>query len=433
MTRERKVIKVAILAEEPIGWGSGKHYFPVILDGYAWCSKNASYKFSTTYIFDKDILQGRLNVSDYDVLLIPGGGVGDGESIMKGFNSLPKVRKWKKRISNFVKDGGGIVGICGGASLITGLSTRRRKTPKTFMERQYSKCSLGISCVNSYYKDLGLPLFYPFQHKHPEKIGANAYIFSFSPGETVDGVRIHSAGVPIDFKICKNHPIFSDFPKETERIRWWGGPALLVPDETDRDITVLAQYPSKDLSENNSTNIKAWKYIGGIRGLPLAILKALKLVKAEKGSLISALWYTYYLVGDWKPTEKVIELNYSNKACITAEIYPNHNEGRILLCTAHPEYMVWWDGHIEEVETNGFNCIATGLHQWKDIAPLSKNAGDELTHTWWIVRRFVAWAAKIPDDHLPPIHKGQVTKKGKLIVAENIFWDGSVINQMKNI
>ena len=27
-----KKIKVAILAEEPVGWGSGKHYFPIILD-----------------------------------------------------------------------------------------------------------------------------------------------------------------------------------------------------------------------------------------------------------------------------------------------------------------------------------------------------------------------------------------------------------------
>jgi hypothetical protein len=30
------------------------------------------------YIFDKDIVKGRLNTSEFDVLLVPGGGVGDG-------------------------------------------------------------------------------------------------------------------------------------------------------------------------------------------------------------------------------------------------------------------------------------------------------------------------------------------------------------------
>jgi len=87
------IIRVAILAQEAIGWGSGKHYFPVILDDYAWTIKNISYKFSTKYIFDKDIVKGKLNTSNFEVLLVPGGGVGDGESIMKGFTFLRKVRK----------------------------------------------------------------------------------------------------------------------------------------------------------------------------------------------------------------------------------------------------------------------------------------------------------------------------------------------------
>ena len=89
---ENRIIKIAILAEEPLGWGSGKHYFPVILDDYTWTSGYTSYKFSTEYIFDKDIIKGKLNISNYDVLLAPGGGVGDGHAIVKGFNSFRKVR-----------------------------------------------------------------------------------------------------------------------------------------------------------------------------------------------------------------------------------------------------------------------------------------------------------------------------------------------------
>lgn len=428
-----KIIKVAILAEEPLIWGSGKHYFTNILDDYSWTSRNASYRFSTNYIYDKDIIQGKLNISNYDLLLVPGGGVGDSEAVVKGFNSRRSVRKWKKNVSNFIKEGGGIVGICGGAALITGLDTGPGKTPTTFLERQYDKSSLEISCVTSYYRDLAFPLFYPFQRKHPEKIGPTGYVFSFEPGETLDNIHIHSGGVPIDFQICNDHPIFSGFTKETERIRWWGGPAFLIPDETDREISILARYPKKDLSENESTRIKAWRYIGGIHGLLSALLKAFKMIKSEKDSLKNLLMYTFYLAGDWELTDKLIELNFSNKACMTAEIYPNENKGRIFLCAAHPEYMIWWGGHIEEVDDSGFNCIADGFHRWKNIAPLSKTLEDELTQSWWIVRRIVAWAAKIQDNHLPPICKGKITEKEKPILSKNIFWDGSLINQMKNI
>ncbi len=426
-------IRVAILAEEPFGWGSGKHYFPVILDDYTWTIKDKSYRFSTKYIFDKDILEGELNISDFDVLVVPGGGVGDGQSIMKGFTFLPKVRKWKKNISKFIKDGGGYVGICGGTALITGLKTGQNKKPHTFLEKQYDKSSLEVSCVLSYYKTFAFPLFYPFQKNHPENIGATAYVFSFAPGETSDGIHIHTGGVPLDFKIFKDHPIFSDFLHETERIRWWGGPALILPEKPDRDVKILAKYPAQDLSENESTTINAWKYIGGIQGLFLAFLKALKFIKKEKHSLKNVFLYTYYFAGNWELTDKIIDLDYSNKPSITAEIYPNENKGRILLCTAHPEYMIWWSGHIEEKKDTNFNCIGMGLHKWKEITPLSKTLKNELTHNWWMVRRFAAWAAKVPDEHLPPIQQEEITEKEKSIISNNIFWSGSLWDQMKNI
>lgn len=427
-----KEIKVAILAEEPLGWGSGKHYFPVILNGYHWKNKDVSYVFSTTYLFDKDILKGRLTVSNYDVLLVPGGGVGDGESISQGFNRFPSVRKWKKNLTAFIKDGGGYVGICGGAALLTGLNTGNDRSPTTFSERQYEKSSLGISCVTSYYKNLAIPLFYPFQRNHPEKIGATGCVFSFAPGETKDGMKIYAGGIPTDFKINKAHPIFSDFPKETERIRWWGGPALLVPEKTERDLTILARYPKMDISKNPSTKIYAWRYIGGLSGLLFGLIKSFKLINEKKDSLRNLLTYAYYLAGDWEPLDKTIELDFSNKVCMTAEIYPNDNQGRILLCTTHPEYMIWWDGAIEEVDPNGFHCLATGLHRWKNIRPLSKTVVDEMTHTWWMVRRFVAWTAKVPDTHLPPIEKGENSEKTKALISE-MFYDGDIICQMENI
>jgi len=429
---EERLIRVAILAEEPLGWGSGKHFFPIILQNYSWMVHKKTYSFNVKYIFDRDIVKGRLNTSEFDVLLVPGGGVGDGQAVMKGFVFSRKARKWKKNLSTFIKNGGGYVGICGGAALITDLKTADKK-PRTFLERQYNKSSLGVSCVSSYYKSIAFPLFYLFQKNHAEKIGAIAYVFSFAPGETVDSVRIHTGGVSLDFQLCRNQPIFSNFKQDTERIRWWGGPALIVPENSDREVNILAKYPAQDLSDNKDIRIHAWKYTGGIRGLFVAFLKALQYIKKENDTLKNVFLYTFYMAGDWKLTDRIIELDYSNKPCITAEVYPNDNEGRILLCTAHPEYMVWWNGHITEMKNTNFTCLGTGLYKWEDIAPLSQNAKDELTHTWWMVRRFVAWAAKVPDNHLPPIQKEELTKKDKSILSKNIFWDGTLLNQMENI
>jgi len=428
---QNRIIRVAILAEEPLGWGSGKHFFSIILQNYAWVINNKTYTFQVKNIFDKDIVKGRLNTSEFDVLLVPGGGVGDGQAIMKGFIFSNKVKKWKKTISTFIKNGGGYVGICGGAALLTDLTNGEKKL-RSFLERQYHKSSLGVSCVSSYYKSIALPIFYPFQKKHPEKIGAIAYVFSFAPGETTDGVRIHSGGVPLDFKLSKDHPIFSDFDKDTERIRWWGGPALMLPEKPDRFVKVLAKYTTQEQTDNN-IQIHAWKYTGGIHGLIVAFLRALRYIKKEKVSLKNVFLYTFYMAGDWELTDGSIELDYSEKPSITAEIYPNTNAGRILLCTSHPEYMVWWKGHITEMKKTNFTCLGTGLHKWEDIEPLSQNATDELTHTWWMVRRFVAWAAKVPDDHLPPIQKEVIADKDKSILIKNVFWDGSLQNQMENI
>ena len=58
---------------------------------------------------------------------------------------------------------------------------------------------------------------------------------------------------------------------------------------------------------------------------------------------------------------------------------------------------------------------------------------DEFTYTWWVLRRLAAWAGKVPDKEMPPIEKGKITEMAKKIINENIYWDKTLINQMKNI
>ncbi len=429
--KDRKTIRVAILAEEPLGWGSGKHYFPMILN-YSWEKRNTVYSFSTSYIYDCDILKGSLTKKNFDILLVPGGGVGDGEAIAKGVLCLPKVKSWKKAIAQFIKEGGGYVGICGGTALFTELKTEKSK-PTTFLEKLYNNSTIGISQVKSYYKNIAFPLLYPFQYKHPEKIGATAYIFSFAPGKTLDDVYIHTGGVPIDFVVNNKHPIFSDLGENTVRIRWWGGPGLLPPKNDSKDIEVIAWYPPDVLTKNTKTSIQAWRYTGRVFGLFRGMWKAFHLIKHEHESLKNLFLYSYYLSGPWKKTSHQIDMDLSNKPSITTEIYPNEKKGRILLCTSHPEYMIWYDGHIKEETMEKDHVMGEGFHRWHDIKPLSNDLVEEFTATWWIVRRFAAWAAKVPDEELPPIEKGKITKDAQKILSENIFWDNTLLNQMKNI
>ena len=425
-----RVVRVAILASEPMGWGSGRHFFLALLDGFMWEAGGHSYRIQAEYVDDAAVLRGRLTTLDFDVLVVPGGGVGDGHAVMKGFRLLPSVRLWKKRIASYVKQGGGYVGICGGTALMTRLCTERGK-PRTFMERQYDKSALGVSCVSSYYRTLAFPLVYPFQSRHPEDVGAASYVFSFAPGVTVDGKLVHTGGAPVEFRVDTSHPVFRG-AQAREVIRWWGGPGLLVPKDPGRKVSVLAWYPEVDISSNPLTRIASWRYAGGLRGLVRSVLGAFRQVKVERGPLRKVVLYAFYLAGPWERTERPVRLDQAGLPAVTAEVFPNEHAGRILLCTAHPEYMPWREGRIVEREPSPDVCIGTGFRRWEGIETFSELEA-EVAATWWMVRRFVAWAGKVPDDALPP--KEAVTLPAKVCreLFPYIVWDGSRENQFMTI
>jgi len=68
-----------------------------------------------------------------------------------------------------------------------------------------------------------------------------------------------------------------------------------------------------------------------------------------------------------------------------------------------------------------------------EIAIAKEKLIDQLTYTWWLVRRMTAWAAKISADHLPPIEKGEKNEEIKTILNKNIFWDETIEDQIQNI
>jgi hypothetical protein len=393
-----KEVKVAILADEQLGWASGKELYIRILNNYQWTVGDKKYKFVTTEIYDEDILRGELTTKNYDVLLMPGAGVGDGESLVKGFFSpLPRVKKWKENIDNFVKSGGGYSGYCGG----TMLATRLYKDPGSFAGRVYDRGSLGFSEVKMYMGEESFGV---------RNVGAGMYICSnhtplnLDKPENINKWELQQSGIPLDMQMINKHPIFDDYLKDECSIKWHGGPALIIPDDCQRNITVLAKYPEWEISENSSTRLHEWKYIGGPIDIIKGFFKAREIFKEYGKPLPPGAFATIAYSYDWEKTDKIVELNYSNKAGIVAEIYPNENHGRIVLNGLHPQFPIWFGGHIVEAEDTDKNSLLEGLFKWVDRVPWADTPEDELTYTWWIVRRSVAWAAKVPDNDLPPIY-----------------------------
>jgi len=397
-----KVIKVAILVEARF-LPSGKEYFIDMFEDYQWIVGNTKYCFELDLLYDKDILRGKLNADRYDLIIVPGGGVGDGESMIKCFPTF-KNFMWKRKFASFIKNGGGYYGICGGTALITDLDLDRK--PRSFLEYAYEKSSLGVTWVKSHYKTVSMPIFDKIAGLPPEYVGAAAYVMFNGwnrslPKSNPSGIC--PAGVCFDCPINNSHPIFDDFLESYRRIRWIGGPSITIPKNPDRKVSVLARYPVEEMSDNKSTQIHAWEYVGGISGFVKGFIKYLKNTDESAGP--SNLGNVYFFAGDWKCTDKIIEFDFSNQPSMTAEIYPNENEARIVLTGLHPEFKVWWGGHINETLDTEYNSLWNGLYNWEDIIPFNETVEDEYKYNNWINRRSIAWASKIvPDNDLPPIY-----------------------------
>jgi hypothetical protein len=167
-------------------------------------------------------------------------------------------------------------------------------------------------------------------------------------------------------------------------------------------IQVLANFPKEEISDNDSTDIHYWKYTGGLRGILKALISGGEDIHWAES--ISKFYKGIIFAEDWKMVDEIVETNFSNKPFMTSEIYRNENQARIVRCTGHPEDNVWWGGHIEELEDTKNNNMYDGFHKWKYIIPENETVEDEFSYDFWIIRRSVAWAAKVPDNDLPPVY-----------------------------
>jgi glutamine amidotransferase-like uncharacterized protein len=391
-----KIINIALLAQQRVVTSNDVKDFVDELPGYQWTAGSITYILNVTLLDDKDILKGKLTPSNFDAIVVPGGSIGDGESFVRCFPTLRNIL-WKENMANFIKNGGGYYSVCGGTALITDLDLDR--SVQSFAEYAYEKSAFGVTWVKSHYETIAFPFLCHFAGLPPAYIGVAAYVM-LSGWNTSDYGIHHYSGACLDCPIVRNNSIFDDYLESTRRIRWVGGPCLVIPENPDREVSVLAYYPALEMSENVSTQVHAWRYTGGVLGVFRAFRDSLK--NSYHSGFKTPLTNVYAFLGDWEMTDTIIQTDFSNQPAMTAEIYPNENQARILLTGLHPEYNTWWGGHIQEAEDTGHNTLWDALHRWVNVT--ANNETFEKQYNYWINRRCISWVAKIPDNDLPPVY-----------------------------
>ncbi len=370
-------------------------YFLYALRNYSWTVDDTTYRFTIDLFPTKLLYKGELSKDNYDVLLFPAS-TSENKFSVSLSRLQPRNQLEKKMISNFIKEGGGYFGSCGGA-LVACKTSQRPKTLFEYLNRNYM---LGISAIKIEH-EYRIPLLRHLIGQYNKVTPGLAYYFYSGANQTNYDINYHTATC-VDVNISKDHPIFNDFVGNKRKIRWINGPKLIIPENSDREIHILGRYPEEEMSDNKSTQIHHWKYTGGISGIIKGIFPAGNTFALENlGVFFNLICYS----GDWEPTDEVVETNLANGPFMTAEIYPNENKGRIVLCSGHPEHNVWWGGHIEKVEDVEYNTIYEGLYRWKDIIPEEETEEDEFSYNYCIIRRSVAWASKkVPENNLPPVY-----------------------------
>jgi glutamine amidotransferase-like uncharacterized protein len=396
------VIRVALYTDEPedqefYSQFRRTRYFVYALRNYSWTVGDTTYTFNVDFVTTKMVLDGKLTIQNYDVMIYPPDQA-DGKASMTISKYQPKYLIEKQRIINFIEQGGGYFGTCAGA-VIAGEVVNQ---PGTYMEHAWENLCYGFAEVDSDHQS-GMPLFPQLKGLPPESIGPTGAYFWYSGWNQTDYDINYHGGTCFDVPVNKNTAIFDDFIGETCRIRWIGGPTFVIPEESEREIQVLATYPEEELSDNESTQFHYWKYDGGYLGFLKGLLY--KGGDIHYFTQLGLFLKAYLFAGDWSKTDSIVETNFANKPFMVSEFYPNENAARIVRCAGHPEHNVWWGGYIQEREDTDYDSQYEGFYKWTGTIPENETIEDEFNYTHWILRRSVAWASqKVPDSDLPAVY-----------------------------
>jgi hypothetical protein len=174
---------------------------------YSWETSEIIYQFNVTLVNRNEVLgYGRaVNTDNYDVIVI-------GASGRQYFHALQKT--WRHNMKHFLEDGGGYLGICGGANS----ASQGLETPDSLLGSIINQGTLKIA--NVYIND--------------DQTQEWQYLWK-------DAGEDH---IPIALTLDRFiHPLFEDYPLGTRSLTYGGGPGMYpahVSDPCLGDIVPLA-------------------------------------------------------------------------------------------------------------------------------------------------------------------------------------------------
>jgi len=305
---------------------------------YSWISGDTTYKFESTIIDGKDVLGQGENDLTTDNFDVLMIGASARSYLVHG-----QSEKWKENVRDFVASGGGYYGVCGGANA----ASRGFENPKNLFHKLVNRGVLGIA--NVYINDY--------------LIGEWQYLFKFSySGFFNNHNSDKSIGfVDVNTTVSKsnNNKIFSEYDREYRHIAYAGGPGMYnttIEDSKYGPIVPLLTY-NEELMDSKPLHY----YVRTLRG--------------------------------WKIFRNVTTTLYDTFAGIAT----TYEDGRVVTYGPHPELRFVVNGSI--VETRGFGYLSFVLGRYFGYSYL----GDRPEYTnYWLMLRSIAWAAKIPNENLPP-------------------------------
>lgn len=179
---------------------------------YTWHADGVAYEMQVTRIGWKDVINGSL--ANYDVLVI-------GASGRQYFHGL--FPRWREQVKAFISNGGGYVGICGGANM----ASLGYEHPSHLLDFLVTIASLGV--IDAYVND---DQYEEWQYLWKEEGNAN---------------------IPIRHSLS-GHPIFGGM--ERRYITYGGGPGLYGME----DATGIAVYDEEPMDK---APIHYWVWLGG--------------------------------------------------------------------------------------------------------------------------------------------------------------------------
>ena len=355
----------------------------ILINGGDWITDTHHYTFSVDIVTAGDVcgeFGGILrtgSTNNYDLFIIPG----IAEPYLFCAPNFD-VTNWRSNIRSFVNNGGGYLGICGGAvAASSGLTGGDGIT--TPMERLIENSTLDLIRAKAV-QDFAHPMTATWAG-YPSAVGQTAYLLY-----NVSDNYSRPTGVSIDLhSIDTSHAFFNGFQEPQVAIRWYGGPGFV-----SEGADILARYPIQEVSANINTRFHVWEYDGPITAPVGITTNYLNPTDGDLNEYVDWLKNNMdfpHVVDYDMISEEYITTHVSNSGAIVADTYGN---GRAIVFGPHPEDWTWNEGYLQENPDTDSNTLKKGLYHWESY---TENNAPE-----WMIFRGAAWAVGIPDDELPP-------------------------------